>query len=83
MYLAPACTFWLLIGSLALERQAMVANDALAVVLQRPGAFAAAATMGFAVNLLSYFVIKAGLCSSSRKGCCPWDGMFVVWMPIA
>ena len=58
MYLAPACTFWLLIGSLALEWQRMRAGGALAVVLQRPGAFAAAAAMGFAVNLLSYFVIQ-------------------------
>lgn len=58
MYLAPACTFWLFMGSLMMEVKQMVAENAMAVVAARPWAFALAAVMGFAVNSLAYIVIQ-------------------------
>ena len=58
MYLAPACAAWLLAGSACLELKAMRAEGAAALVLSRPGAFAAAACMGFGVNSLAYAVIQ-------------------------
>ncbi|PSC69942.1 Triose-phosphate transporter domain isoform B [Micractinium conductrix] len=59
MYLAPACTFWLALGSLLLELRPMLAAGAFGLMAQRPGAFLAAAAMGFAVNSLAYIVIQA------------------------
>ena len=58
MYLAPACTFWLALGSLLLELRPMLAAGAFGLMAQRPGAFLAAAAMGFAVNSLAYIVIQ-------------------------
>jgi hypothetical protein len=60
MYLAPACTFWLIIGSAALELRPMMASGAFGLMAQRPGKFMAAAVMGFAVNSLAYIVIQVG-----------------------
>jgi hypothetical protein len=60
MYLAPACTFWLLIGSAALEWRPMLASGAFGLMAERPGKFMAAAVMGFAVNSLAYIVIQVG-----------------------
>ena len=57
MYLAPACSAWLLLGSALLELPAMRAEGALALVAARPAAFAVAAATGFAVNGLAYAVI--------------------------
>ena len=34
MYLAPACTFWLLLGSLALEYRPMVAEGAFGLMVR-------------------------------------------------
>lgn len=58
MYLAPACTFWLLLGSFVLERQAMMAEGAWLLVREAPVQFFMAAIMGFAVNSLAYIVIQ-------------------------
>jgi hypothetical protein len=60
MYLAPACTFWLLLGSLTLELRPMLAEGAFGLMAQRPAKFLAAAGMGFAVNSLAYIVIQVG-----------------------
>ena len=60
MYLAPACTFWLLIGSTVLELRPMLASGAFGLMLERPVKFLAAAMMGFAVNSLAYIVIQVG-----------------------
>ncbi|EFN55220.1 hypothetical protein CHLNCDRAFT_134469 [Chlorella variabilis] len=59
MYLAPACTFWLLIGSTVLELRPMLASGAFGLMLERPVKFLAAAMMGFAVNSLAYIVIQS------------------------
>lgn len=59
MYLAPACAFWLGLGSLLIESRLMVRQGALEVVLQSPLKFATAAMLGFLVNSLSYVVIQS------------------------
>jgi hypothetical protein len=59
MYLAPACTFWLVIGSLLLELRPMLDSGAFLLMWQRPAKFLAAAMMGFAVNSLAYIVIQS------------------------
>ena len=58
MYLAPACTAWLLLGSAAFELPRMRAEGAWALVTARPAAFSIAAATGFAVNALAYGVIS-------------------------
>lgn len=58
MYLAPACTFWLMLGSLSLEYRRMVSANVLEVVMMSPLKFLCAAAMGFAVNALAYIVIQ-------------------------
>ncbi|GAB4823391.1 hypothetical protein N2152v2_010437 [Parachlorella kessleri] len=58
MYLAPACTLWLAVGSILLEVPKMQAVGALSVVLGSPGKFVLAACMGFVVNGLVYIIIK-------------------------
>jgi len=58
MYLAPACTFWLLLGSFVLERHDMMAEGAWLLVRGAPVQFFMAAIMGFAVNSLAYIVIQ-------------------------
>ena len=59
MYLAPATAFWLALGSLLTEVPRMLHDNALAVVLNTPVKFLAAAVMGFGVNLLAYIVIQS------------------------
>jgi hypothetical protein len=59
MYLAPACTICLFLGSLVTEATEMAVGGAMAVIAARPIAFAAAAAMGFFVNLLTYIVIQS------------------------
>lgn len=59
MYLAPACTFWLIIGSLILEFRPMLESGAFLLMAERPAKFLAAAMMGFAVNSLAYIVIQS------------------------
>jgi hypothetical protein len=70
MYLAPACTFWLVIGSLLLELRPMLDSGAFLLMWQRPAKFLAAAMMGFAVNSLAYIVIQVGLQGTSALGSC-------------
>lgn len=60
MYLAPACTFWLALGSLALEFRPMLEAGAFGLMAARPAKFLAAAVMGFLVNSLAYIVIQVG-----------------------
>ncbi|KAL4439240.1 hypothetical protein ABPG77_004142 [Micractinium sp. CCAP 211/92] len=59
MYLAPACTFWLALGSLALEFRPMLESGAFGLMAERPLKFLAAAVMGFLVNSLAYIVIQS------------------------
>lgn len=59
MYLAPACTLWLILGCSVLELRPMLAEGAFGLMAQRPLSFLAAAVMGFAVNALAYIVIQA------------------------
>ncbi|GAB4814468.1 hypothetical protein N2152v2_001514 [Parachlorella kessleri] len=58
LYLAPACTFWLLLGSACLEFPRMAQSGAFLLMLQRPVKFTVAAAMGFMVNSLAYIVIQ-------------------------
>lgn len=58
MYLAPACSFWLLIGAVVLEMPSVAEEHAWAVVINNRVLFALAACMGFAVNSLAYTTIK-------------------------
>ncbi|KAK9787492.1 hypothetical protein WJX73_004769 [Symbiochloris irregularis] len=58
MYLAPACTFWLLLGMLLVEWPSMQAAGALSLLAARPFLYLSAAGLGFLVNTLAYFVIQ-------------------------
>ncbi|KAG2422641.1 hypothetical protein HXX76_015879 [Chlamydomonas incerta] len=58
MYLAPACSLWLLAGCAAVEFPTITAKGDLAIVIANPGLFLCAAVMGFAVNTLAYTTIK-------------------------
>ena len=59
MYLAPATALWLGIGSLITEVPSMIRDGAIDVVTRNALKFAAAACMGFGVNLLAYIVIQS------------------------
>ncbi|KAL4428420.1 hypothetical protein ABPG75_002509 [Micractinium tetrahymenae] len=59
MYLAPACTFWLALGSLCLEFRPMLEAGAFGLMAERPLKFLSAAAMGFMVNSLAYIVIQS------------------------
>ena len=58
MYLAPACSLWLLLGIAVLEYRTMVAEGAFLLIARQPLMYLAAAAMGFGVNSLSYIVIQ-------------------------
>lgn len=58
MYTAPACVFWLSIGSLIFETQRMVAANAFAKIAASPMLYCAAAAMGFMVNATAYLTIQ-------------------------
>ena len=58
MYLAPACSFWLLLGVALYEWPKMAAANALGLIAAKPLLYLAAAAMGFAVNSLAYIVIQ-------------------------
>lgn len=58
MYLAPACAFWLLLGSLIFEYPQMVAEGTIELVKAHPHYYLACAMMGFLTNALAFGVIK-------------------------
>lgn len=58
MYLAPACSFWLLSGMSMLEWGRMMDNNALGRMAAKPAWYMAASAMGFTVNILSFLVIQ-------------------------
>ena len=58
MHLAPACSFWLLLGVAFYEWPKMAQANALSLVTAKPLLYLAAAAMGFAVNSLAYIVIQ-------------------------
>lgn len=78
MYLAPACSAWLLLGAGALELPRMRAEGAFGLMASRPAAFAAAGAAGFAVNALAYGVIR-GASSLTLKVLGTVKNAGVVW----
>lgn len=58
MYLAPATTLWLFLGSLFLELPSILGSGALLVVTANPVSFCLAAVLGFGVNSMAYIVIQ-------------------------
>ena len=58
MYLAPACSMWLLLGVALLEWPTMAAENALGLIAAKPLLYLLAAAMGFGVNSLAYIVIQ-------------------------
>jgi hypothetical protein len=62
MYLAPASLVWMVLFAAIFEWPSLLRDGALGIVIENPGLFMAAATMGFGVMLLSFFTIQ--LCGS-------------------
>lgn len=58
MHLAPACSFWLLLGVAFYEWPKMAQANALSLIAAKPMLYLAAAAMGFGVNSLAYIVIQ-------------------------
>lgn len=58
MYLAPACSLWLLLGIALVEWPRMAAEGALGLIAAKPLLYMSAAAMGFGVNSLAYIVIQ-------------------------
>ena len=58
MYLAPACSFWLLLGVAVYEWPRMAEANALGLIAAKPLLYLSAAAMGFGVNSLAYIVIQ-------------------------
>ena len=58
MHLAPACSFWLLLGVAFYEWPKMAQANALGLIYAKPLLYLAAAAMGFGVNSLAYIVIQ-------------------------
>ena len=56
-YLAPACAFWMLLPALFTDIPRLAARGLSAAAAARPGAFAASAAAGFAVNFLAFGVV--------------------------
>jgi hypothetical protein len=82
MYLAPACFFWLALGSATMELGPMLRAGALGAAAAHPLKFAAAAAMGFGVNSLAYIVIQAAS-SLTLKVLGTVKNAVVVWLGIA
>lgn len=82
MYLAPACTFWLLIGVAALELRHMLEESAFQLMVERPLVYLAAAAMGFGVNALAYIVIQIAS-SLTLKVLGTAKNAIVVWLGVA
>ena len=62
MYLAPACSMWLLAGVALVEWPKMREEDALGLIAAKPLLYLCAAAMGFGVNSLAYIVIQVWRC---------------------
>ena len=58
MYTAPACTFWLAVGSMVFELQRMLAANAFAKIVASPMLYGSAAAMGFFVNATTFLTIQ-------------------------
>lgn len=58
MYLAPACSLWLLLGIALVEWPRMAEEGALGLMAAKPLLYLSAAAMGFGVNSLAYIVIQ-------------------------
>ena len=69
MYMAPACSMWLLLGCALVEWPRMSEENALGLIAVKPGLYMTAAAMGFGVNSLAYIVIQ--LASSLTLKACP------------
>ena len=70
MYMAPACMLWLLLGVAVVEWPRIAAENALGLMVAKPGLYLAAAAMGFGVNSLAYLVIQlaSSLTLKARAG---------------
>lgn len=82
MYLAPACTFWLIIGVATLELRRMMEENAFQLIADRPLLYLAAAAMGFGVNALAYMVIQTAS-SLTLKVLGTAKNAIVVWLGVA
>jgi hypothetical protein len=60
LYLAPACSFWLLVGCYVWELTSMVEEGAFEIMADNPVLFMTAGVLGFGVNVLSLCVIRLG-----------------------
>lgn len=82
MYLAPACTFWLVIGVATLDLRRMLEEGAFQLIADRPLMYLAAAAMGFGVNALAYIVIQTAS-SLTLKVLGTAKNAIVVWLGVA
>ncbi len=57
-YLAPACTFWMVMGTVFVEYSDMLESNAFGKMHARPWLYMTAAAMGFLVNSTCYLAIK-------------------------
>ncbi|CAL8465208.1 g4743 [Coccomyxa elongata] len=81
MYLAPACSLWLLLGIALVEWPRMAAENALGLIAAKPLLYMSAAAMGFGVNSLAYIVIQLAS-SLTLKVLGTVKNALVVWMGI-
>ncbi|KAK9835408.1 hypothetical protein WJX81_007686 [Elliptochloris bilobata] len=81
LYMAPACTMWLLLGVALVEWPKMAAENALGLIAAKPGLYLMAAAMGFGVNSLAYIVIQLAS-SLTLKVLGTVKSALVVWMGI-
>lgn len=58
MYLAPACSGWLMAGAVLVEWPQMAASGGVDIAREYAGLFLLAAFMGFLINALAYTTIK-------------------------
>lgn len=68
MYLAPACSMWLLAGVALVEWPHMREEGALGLIAAKPLLYLAAAAMGFGVNSLAYIVIQVHAAHRTPSG---------------
>ena len=82
MYLAPACTMWLVLGVAIVEWPAMARENALGLIRDKPALYMAAAAMGFGVNALAYVVIQMAS-SLTLKVLGTSKNALIVWIGVA